>query len=57
MIPIYRQHAIKRMFERNIKAADVVFADNLDEGERLIITVYEPNPVQWSPDFTKRIKP
>ena len=88
----YRQHAIKRMFERDIIATDVsmalvngfviedypndtpypsclwlgycgerplhvVFADNLENGERIIITVYEPNPLQWSPDFTKRIKP
>jgi hypothetical protein len=89
---IYRQHAIKRMFERNIKAAEVaevmanghaiedypsdtpypsclwlgysgerplhvVFAENLEDGERVIITVYEPDPAQWTPDFTKRIKP
>lgn len=88
---IYRQHAIKRMFERNIKAAEVaeamangraiegypgdtpypsclwlgyagerplhiVFAENLGDGERIIITVYEPGPARWTPDFTKRIK-
>ena len=86
---IYRQHAVRRMFERRISTADVgaalasgrviedyptdtpypsclwlgfagnrplhlVFADNPDDGERIIITVYEPDPVQWSPDFRRR---
>jgi hypothetical protein len=90
--PIYRQHAIKRMFERKICASDIdnaslngmriedypidtpfpsclwlgysnarplhiVFADNMAEEERIIITIYEPDPALWSPDFTKRKKP
>lgn len=87
----FRQHAIKRMFERSITVSDIdtvlsngkviedypndyplpsclwlgyvnhrpihiVFADNVQTNERVIITVYEPNPAQWSTDFTKRIK-
>lgn len=92
MVYIYRQHAIKRMFERGIAEADVqkaliegkviedypedyplpsclwlgqfngkplhiVFADNAAKGERIIITVYEPDPKQWNADFTARIEP
>jgi hypothetical protein len=90
MKTIYRQHAIKRMFERGITVKDVesslaqgqviedypsdipypsrlwlgysgarplhiVFADNLEDGERIVITAYEPDPVLWTPDFTRRI--
>lgn len=88
---IYRQHAIKRMFERCITRNDivealsngrkieeypsdtpypsclwlgfssgrpihVVFADNLEACERIIITVYEPDPSQWDNKFTERLK-
>jgi hypothetical protein len=91
MIYHYRQHAIKRMFERGITQADlqaalsagqviedypndyplpsrlwlgyagnrplhIVYADT-PQGERIIITVYEPNPAHWTPDFTQRVKP
>lgn len=34
----------------------VVYADS-PNGERVIVTAYEPEPSQWSCDFTKRIKP
>ncbi|MCK2089818.1 DUF4258 domain-containing protein [Thauera aromatica] len=86
---IYRQHAVKRMFERGISTADVaaaladgwvieeyptdtpypsrlwlgysdgrplhiVFADNQDDGERIIITVYRPDPALWADDFATR---
>lgn len=89
---VYRQHAIKRMFERSMTPGDiaealgngrkiedypsdtpypsclwlgfssgrpihVVFADNLETGERIIITVYEPDPSQWDREFRKRLKP
>ena len=27
------------------------------ESEQIIVTVYEPNPTQWSPDWKTRIKP
>ncbi len=91
MIYNYRQHAIKRMYERGITQADVeaalstgmviedypndyplpsclwlgyignrpvhiVFAEDKPKGERIIITVYEPDPAQWSADFTTRVK-
>lgn len=86
---IYRQHALKRMFERGISTDDVVaalsdgrviedypsdtpypsclwlgysnakplhivFAENQDDDERIVITVYEPNPALWSDDFATR---
>lgn len=89
---IYRQHAVRRMFERNISTADVgaalasgraiedyptdtpypsclwlgfagnrplhlVFADNPGEGERIIITVYEPDPALWLADLATRKNP
>ena len=89
---IYRQHAVRRMFERRISTADVgaalasgrvigdyptdtpypsclwlgfagnrplhlVYADNPDEGERVIITVYEPDPTLWLADLATRRKP
>ena len=88
---IYRQHAIQRMFERNISDGDVkialksgstiedypddtpypsrlilgfsqgkplhvVYADNHDSNERIIITVYEPNLVLWDADLKTRKK-
>lgn len=91
MTNIYRQHAIKRMFECGITEIDInealangkviedyptdyplpsclwlgyignrpihiVFADNHQTGERIIITAYEPNSNQWSSDFTQRIE-
>lgn len=81
MINVFRQHAIKRMFERGITETDIdsvlsngqviesypddyplpsclwlgygnnrpihiVFADNQQKNERVIITVYQPNPAQ-----------
>lgn len=86
---IYRQHAIKRMYERRIseveilsalengqviesypndtphpsvlllgmagtKAVHVVYADNKDENERIIITVYEPDTAIWYEDMRTR---
>ncbi|QFY44442.1 DUF4258 domain-containing protein [Candidatus Methylospira mobilis] len=88
---VYRQHAIRRMFERNINTDDVtaalttgneiekypndtpypsclwlgysgsrplhiVFADNTEDDERIVITAYEPDSAQWLPDFTKRAR-
>ena len=88
---IYRQHAIQRMFERNISDNDVkaalkngttiedypddtpypsrlilgfslenplhvVYADNHDNNERIIITVYEPNLALWNTDLKTRKK-
>ena len=35
----------------------VVFAENSEENEIIVITVYEPNPTKWEQDFKRRIKP
>jgi len=32
----------------------VVVADNLDDQENIVITVYEPDPEEWEPDFKRR---
>jgi len=32
----------------------VVVADNEAENEKIIVTVYEPDPVQWTDDFKRR---
>lgn len=88
---IYRQHAVRRMFERSISTGDVsatlatgrviedyptdtpypsslwlgyvgqrplhiVYADTPD-GERIIITVYEPDPALWMADYATRKQP
>jgi hypothetical protein len=32
----------------------VVAADNATDQETIVITVYEPDPRQWTPDFARR---
>jgi hypothetical protein len=32
----------------------VVVADNVQENELIVITVYEPDPALWEPDFKRR---
>ena len=32
----------------------VVLAENIEGKERIIITVYEPSPIQWESDFKRR---
>ena len=32
----------------------IVFADNQDVGERIIITVYRPDPALWADDYATR---
>ena len=32
----------------------VVVADNQESGERVVVTVYEPNPDQWDSEFRRR---
>ena len=32
----------------------VVVADNRDDRENIVITVYEPDPEEWEPDFKGR---
>ena len=64
---IFRVHAIQRMFKRGIRKEDVrqilltgavieEYADNRKAGETIVITVYEPNPKEWEPDFKRRKK-
>ena len=35
----------------------VVVADNTDEQENIVITVYEPDPAEWDTDFKRRKTP
>ena len=35
----------------------VVFAENSEENEIIVVTVYEPNPTKWEQDFKRRTKP
>jgi hypothetical protein len=35
----------------------VVVADNVDDQENIVITVYEPDPAEWEPDFKRRKTP
>ena len=32
----------------------VVAADNASDQEMIVITTYEPDPIQWTPDFMRR---
>ena len=34
----------------------VVVADNVDDQENVVITVYEPDPGEWEPDWKRRRK-
>ena len=34
----------------------VVVADNVDDQENVVITVYEPDPNEWEPDWKRRRK-
>ncbi len=91
MQPMYRLHAIERMFERRISEDDVnrilfegkvieeyendqpylsklilgfidqrpihiVAAENKEENQTIIITVYEPDRIKWDEKFERRIK-
>jgi Domain of unknown function (DUF4258) len=86
---VFRVHAIRRIFQRQISTDDVrhvletgdiveeypddlpypsrlvlgwrgarplhvVAADNLEDRETIVITVYEPDPIQWEPGFRRR---
>lgn len=88
---IFRVHALKRMFERDISDIDVarvidsgevikeypedtpypskllkgfssgkilhvVVAENYEDKETMVITVYEPDPNIWDPEFRRKIK-
>jgi hypothetical protein len=40
--------------KRGQRPLHVVMAKNPKEGELVVITVYEPDPAQWKPDFRNR---
>lgn len=40
-----------------IRALHVVAADNDEDRETIVITVYEPNPRQWDAELRRRSKP
>ena len=35
----------------------VVIADNVTAQEKIVVTVYEPDPGEWEPDFKRRKQP
>jgi hypothetical protein len=37
-----------------LRPIHVVIADNPAQREKLVITVYEPDPARWEPGFEKR---
>ena len=41
---------------RGVRPLHVVVAENIKEAETMVVTVYEPNPLQWKPGFRKRKK-
>lgn len=38
----------------NHRPLHIVYADNTTDSERIIITVYEPDPEFWQPDLATR---
>jgi hypothetical protein len=36
------------------RALHVVVADSADDGETIVVTVYEPDPALWRPGFRRR---
>lgn len=42
---------------RGPRPLHAVVADNAEQRETIVITVYEPDPSEWEPDFKKRRKP
>ena len=39
---------------RAMRPIHIVAADNFSAGETIVVTVYEPDPNQWEPDFKRR---
>jgi Domain of unknown function (DUF4258) len=39
---------------RHARPLHVVLAENTGENEFIVITAYEPDPVQWEADFRRR---
>jgi Domain of unknown function (DUF4258) len=40
-----------------VRALHVVVADNADDDETIVVTVYEPDPALWQPGFRRRRRP
>jgi hypothetical protein len=36
------------------RALHVVIAENTDDDEKIVVTVYEPDPALWQPGFRRR---
>ncbi|MBA4380376.1 MAG: hypothetical protein C0393_06845 [Anaerolinea sp.] len=41
---------------RGLRPLHIVTADNKEDNEIIVITVYEPDPKQWEADFRRRKK-
>jgi hypothetical protein len=39
------------------RALHVVVAENADDDETIVVTVYEPDPALWQPGFRRRRRP
>jgi hypothetical protein len=39
------------------RALHVVAAENADDDETIVVTVYEPDPALWQPGFRRRRRP
>ena len=39
---------------QGLRPIHVVVADNFDDKENIVITVYEPDPSEWEADFKRR---
>ena len=39
---------------REARPIHVLAADNIESGEAFVMTVYEPTPVLWRPDFRRK---
>jgi len=39
------------------RALHIVVADNKQDDETIIVTIYEPEPAQWLPGFKRRRSP
>ncbi len=39
---------------RGVRPLHIVIAENKADDEIIVITVYEPDPIQWSADFRER---
>ena len=47
----------RQSLERLGVRGEVVVADNADDDETIVVTVYEPDPALWRPGFRRRRRP